>query len=165
MDLGLTGKIALVTGSSRGIGRGIALALSDAGCDLLLTGRDREALEEVARSIRSKGRTAAVRALDLRERSAPAALVEAARLSGGNEPPATTITTICRQKRRQGTSAASRQAAEREIPVIHRAMIPPLRLDTLASPTRSGWGAGEHHKSIFAALSRSYHQVSGTPRA
>jgi NADP-dependent 3-hydroxy acid dehydrogenase YdfG len=83
MDLGLTGKIALVTGSSRGIGRGIALALSDAGCDLLLTGRDREALEEVARSIRSKGRTAAVRALDLRERSAPAALVEAARREFG----------------------------------------------------------------------------------
>jgi hypothetical protein len=83
MDLGLTGKIALVTGSSRGIGRGIALALSDAGCDLPLTGRDREALEEVARSIRSKGRTAAVRALDLRERSAPAALVEAARREFG----------------------------------------------------------------------------------
>jgi len=83
MDLGLTGKISLVTGSSRGIGRGIALALSDAGCDLLLTGRDREALDQVARSIRSKGRKAAVRALDLRDRSAAAALVEAARREFG----------------------------------------------------------------------------------
>jgi 3-oxoacyl-[acyl-carrier protein] reductase len=79
MDLGLTGKIALVTGSSRGIGRGIALALSDAGCDLLLTGRDREALAEVAQSIRSKGRRAAIHAADLREPSAPDALVKAAR--------------------------------------------------------------------------------------
>ena len=45
MDLGLKGKIALVTGSSRGIGRGIALALATEGCDVMLIGRDRAALE------------------------------------------------------------------------------------------------------------------------
>jgi 3-oxoacyl-[acyl-carrier protein] reductase len=83
MDLGLSGRAALVTGSSRGIGRGIALALSAEGCDLLLTGRDREALEDAARSIRSKGRKAAVHAHDLRDPSAPAALVEAARREFG----------------------------------------------------------------------------------
>jgi 3-oxoacyl-[acyl-carrier protein] reductase len=83
MDLGLSGKAALVTGSSRGIGRGIALALSAEGCDLLLTGRDQEALEAAARSIRSKGRKAAVHAHDLRDPSAPAALVQAARREFG----------------------------------------------------------------------------------
>ena len=76
MELGLGGKVALVTGSSRGIGRGIALALATEGCDLMLTGRAAPALEEVAKSIRSKGRRAAVTALDLREPSAPATLVE-----------------------------------------------------------------------------------------
>ena len=56
MELGLKGKIALVTGSSRGIGRGVALALAAEGCDVMLTGRDEKALDEVAAAIRKQGR-------------------------------------------------------------------------------------------------------------
>ncbi len=66
MELGLKGKIALVTGSSRGIGRGTALALAAEGCDVMLTGRDDKALDEVAAKIRAMGR----RAGDCRARSA-----------------------------------------------------------------------------------------------
>src|SRR5579884_3638960 len=75
MELGLSGKIALVTGSSRGIGRGVAEALAVEGCDLMLTGRDEKALEETASTIRAKGRRAATSALDLREAGAPEKLV------------------------------------------------------------------------------------------
>lgn len=83
MELGLKGKIALVTGSSRGIGRGAALALAAEGCDLMLTGRDETALDEVAQKIRGMGRRAAVAALDLRAKDAPEKLIEAVRREFG----------------------------------------------------------------------------------
>ena len=54
----LDGKRALVTGGSRGFGRAIALALAEAGADIVLTARGAEALEAVADEIRERGREA-----------------------------------------------------------------------------------------------------------
>jgi len=79
MELGLAGKVALVTGSSRGIGRGIALALADEGCNVLVTGRDKNALDEVASSIRSRRVKAVAAALDLCEAGTAAALMQTLR--------------------------------------------------------------------------------------
>src|SRR5437899_5969927 len=76
MDLGLNGKVALVTGSSRGIGHGIALTLAYEGCDLLLTGRDQALLDTTAATIRGKGRRAVIVNIDLREEHAPLKLIE-----------------------------------------------------------------------------------------
>src|SRR5260221_2270513 len=83
MDLELTGKVALVTGSSRGIGRGVALTLAQEGCDLMLTGRDDAALREVASDVEKRGRAAKYLAVDLREEKAAAALVAAVEESFG----------------------------------------------------------------------------------
>jgi 3-oxoacyl-[acyl-carrier protein] reductase len=72
----LAGKVALITGSSRGIGRGIAIELAGAGCDVMLTGRDRAALDAVAKEIRPLGRKAIVYAADLTASAEPAGLIE-----------------------------------------------------------------------------------------
>ncbi len=55
MDLGLRGKAALVTGASRGIGRGIAVALAREGCRVCLCARGAEALEEAAAEVGAMG--------------------------------------------------------------------------------------------------------------
>ncbi len=52
MDLGIKGRKAIVCASSRGLGRGCALALAQAGVDLVINGRDRAALEQTAAEIR-----------------------------------------------------------------------------------------------------------------
>lgn len=65
MDLGLSGKIALVTGASRGIGKAIALALIDEGCRLALVARGRPTLEDTASELRSRNGEVLALAADL----------------------------------------------------------------------------------------------------
>jgi NAD(P)-dependent dehydrogenase (short-subunit alcohol dehydrogenase family) len=60
VDFSLKGKIALVTGSSRGIGEAIAITLSDYGAHCLLVSRKAESLQKVAEKIVSRGGTADV---------------------------------------------------------------------------------------------------------
>lgn len=55
MDLGLQGKVALITGASRGVGKAIAFILASEGCRLALVARGRKTLEETAAELWSKG--------------------------------------------------------------------------------------------------------------
>mgnify|MGYP000456998006 CR=1 FL=1 len=54
MDLGISGKRALVCASSKGLGFGCAEALAEAGVSLVINGRGAQAVEEAAQSLRSK---------------------------------------------------------------------------------------------------------------
>lgn len=54
----LTGKVAIVTGAGRGIGRAIAIGFAQAGADVIATARTDSAIEETAAKIRDEGRKA-----------------------------------------------------------------------------------------------------------
>lgn len=72
----LEGRVAFVTGASRGIGKAIALGLASAGADVALGGRDRETLAPVAAEIEALGRRALAVPLDVADLDAIPAAVE-----------------------------------------------------------------------------------------
>lgn len=63
----LHGKVALVTGATRGIGLAIARALAAEGCDLILTGRDESALRRLSRELASRQNKILVQSCDVRD--------------------------------------------------------------------------------------------------
>jgi NAD(P)-dependent dehydrogenase (short-subunit alcohol dehydrogenase family) len=74
MDLQLTGKVGIVTGASRGIGRATAQTLSDEGMHLVLVARSRDQLEELSASVVTE---TLVQVADLRAPEVPASVVAA----------------------------------------------------------------------------------------
>ena len=65
----LTGRVALVTGGGRGIGRAIAVSLAQAGADVAISGRNADVLDETVAAIRTIGRRAAAVICDVGESS------------------------------------------------------------------------------------------------
>ncbi len=79
MDLGIKGKRALVCASSKGLGRGCAEALAEAGVDLVMNARGAEALEATAEAIRAThGANVTTIAADITSEDGRAAVLEAA---------------------------------------------------------------------------------------
>ncbi len=74
----LTGKTALVTGASRGLGRFFAIALARAGADLAVTSRSLASLEETRLAIEALGRRCVPVALDVRNQGSINAAIETA---------------------------------------------------------------------------------------
>jgi len=77
MDLGLAGKVAMITGASRGLGRYMALKLAEEGCDLAICARSADTLGGTADEIRALGREVLARPLDVTAVGAAETMVEA----------------------------------------------------------------------------------------
>lgn len=76
MSFDLSGRTALVTGASRGIGRALALGLAAAGADVAVSARDVASLEEVRVEVEALGRKAFVLPADVTDADACAQLVD-----------------------------------------------------------------------------------------
>jgi NAD(P)-dependent dehydrogenase (short-subunit alcohol dehydrogenase family) len=99
MSINLDGRVAIVTGASRGIGAATARALANAGAAVVLAARDQSALERVAADITASGGTALVVPIDIGDPAAVERMVsstvgELGRLdiafnnaAGGGHPP------------------------------------------------------------------------------
>jgi NAD(P)-dependent dehydrogenase (short-subunit alcohol dehydrogenase family) len=79
----LTGHVAIVTGTSRGLGQQFARALARAGADLVLTSRDRDHLRNFETEIMSMGRRAVGLELDVRDQNSIEAMAVAAEQAYG----------------------------------------------------------------------------------
>ena len=72
----LEGKVSVVTGASRGLGRAIAIALAEAGSDVAAVARSQSAIEETASEVRGRGRRALSVPCDVHDFKSVAATVE-----------------------------------------------------------------------------------------
>jgi 3-oxoacyl-[acyl-carrier protein] reductase len=75
---GLTGRVALITGASQGIGRACALALAEAGANVALAARNEEKLASVVKEAEAKGVKAAAFRMDVADEDSVKAAVKAA---------------------------------------------------------------------------------------
>jgi 3-oxoacyl-[acyl-carrier protein] reductase len=78
MDLGIAGRNAIVCASSKGLGRACALALAEAGCELVVNGRNRDDVAATAQAIRDATRATVHEVVgDLNDPATRAALIAA----------------------------------------------------------------------------------------
>src|ERR1700721_4131304 len=85
MDLNMAGNVALVTGSSRGIGLATAKAFAAEGCRLMLSARSPEHLSEAEAELSRSGAEVTAHAADVSNPDEAASLVEAALAAYGGD--------------------------------------------------------------------------------
>lgn len=132
MDLGLSGRVALVLGSTSGLGRACAEALADEGAHVVVVGRRRELVESLAAELPSAAGVTA----DLLEADAPARIAAAAReafgrvdvlvLNGGGPKPGSALALDAEQARAATDLLLAPQVA------MVREVLPAMR--------EAGWG-------------------------
>lgn len=167
----LAGKLALVTGASRGIGAATARAFADAGAHVVLTGRDVRALESVEDEIHANGGSSTIAPVDLTEPDGVARLATAIAsrwdaldfliLSAAYLPHLTPVTQIDQKQfnRALTTNVLATQAMLANFdPLLKRAdagRVVGLTSSVGAEP-RAYWSAYASSKAAFDNLLESY---------
>ncbi|MHA6333391.1 SDR family NAD(P)-dependent oxidoreductase [Qipengyuania sp. CAU 1752] len=167
----LSGKLALVTGASRGIGAATARAFADAGAHVVLTGRDVRALESVEDEIHANGGSSTIAPVDLTEPEGVARLATAIAsrwdaldfliLSAAYLPHLTPVTQIDQKQfnRALTTNVLATQALLANFdPLLKRAdagRVVGLTSSVGADP-RAYWSAYASSKAAFDNLLESY---------
>ena len=156
-DRNLTGRVALVTGASRGIGRGIAIGLAEAGADVAVNyTRDEEAAAETVAGIIALGRKAKAYQASVADEEASAAMVAAIETDFG--PLSILINNAGVASR--GKTVANTDAAEVEkLLAIHA--VGAHRLSRLALPQLR-----QHDRSdivIISSIATLHHAANGAP--
>lgn len=163
MDLGIKGKQALVTGGSQGLGRAVALALAQEGCDVATCARRPEPLAAVEREIRALGvRGLAITADLFKAEDCVRVVEETKRGLGGLQILVNNASTNVSVYSQTLAEITDEQLLER----VHGKALGGIRVCRAAVPqlTQTGWG-----RVVFvggtAARSSSQHVVSGLGNA
>jgi 3-oxoacyl-[acyl-carrier protein] reductase len=148
MDLGLAGKVAIVTGGSRGLGRAAAQALIAEGAHVVVCARGEDALRAAAQSLQASaasGARAAHVAADVSTEAGVAAVVDAAVREFGGIDVLVNNVGLARGADLEATTDADWQEA------FDQTLFPAIRMSRLAVPhiRRRGSGAIVMVSSIF----------------
>ena len=158
MDLGLVGRSAVVTGSSRGLGRAIAEALAAEGVRVTLAARGGEALEQTAAALRASGATVHTVAADVTNAEDCARIIEEAVAAHGG---------LDILVNNAGGGAADDDLETRWRRAYELNVLSALRLMDLAKPhlAASGQGAVVNISSIYGRESGGAPQYNATKSA
>ncbi|HEX5584151.1 SDR family oxidoreductase [Gaiella sp.] len=135
MDLRLEGKVAVVTGSSRGIGRAIATRLVEEGVDVVFCARGAEALEEAVAAAPGPGRAHGVVA-DVSTEDGAERVVDAAKSTFGG------LDILVNNVGGSGASTFDAMDAEDLETVLGKNVFPALRVSRAALPALRERGGG-----------------------
>ena len=149
MDLGLAGKVALVTGSSRGIGIAIASRLVEEGADVVFCARGRDRLEDAVAAAAGPGRAVAV-AADVSTREGVDMLLEGAVAAFGRVDIVVNNVGGSGARTLDGMDAADLDA------VLRRNLFPALEVSRAALPALRAGGGG-----VIALIGSIYGREAG----
>jgi 3-oxoacyl-[acyl-carrier protein] reductase len=149
MDLGLRDKVAIVTGSSRGLGKASATALAAEGARVVLNGRTAASLEETAVELRGQGATVEAVVADVSTAGGCAELYERAQSAFG------TVDILVNNANSGGRAGISSSDADWTA-ALDGSLWPSLRLTRLVAP-----GMRERRSGVIVMISSIYGREMG----